>query len=61
MNYFIDSQIQNIITTLKTFNQSCKIAAIHDDGKLDKTEAKAIRQIESATDKYIKELEKIRK
>lgn len=61
MNYLIDSQIQNIIMTLQAFNQSCKMAAYQNDEHIDLKEQKALKKIDAATAKYIKELEKIRK
>ena len=60
MNYLIKSQITNMISIAKTFDQSCKMAATMDDGKTDKAEAKLIQKITNATAQYIKELEKIK-
>ena len=60
MNDYMDAQIKNIIAITKTFNQSCKMAAIKNDGQIDKAEAKALKKIESATQHFIKELEKIK-
>lgn len=60
MNYLIKSQITNMIAIAKTFDQSCKMAAIMDDGKTDKAEAKIIQKITNATTQYIKELEKLK-
>lgn len=60
MNYFIKSQIINMIAMSKTFEQSCKIAAITDDGVTSKAEAKVIQKISAATNKYIAELEKLK-
>ena len=61
MNYHIDGQIQNIIVTLQAFNQNCKMAALQDDGKIDRDEQKALKKIDAATTKFIKELEKIKR
>lgn len=61
MNHLIDSQIQGIIVTLKAFNQNCKMAAIRDDQCLDKNEEKTLKKIDKATEKYIRELEKLRR
>ena len=60
MNYLIKSQITNMITIAKTFDQSCKMAATMDDGKTDKAEAKLIQKLANATAQYIKELEKLK-
>lgn len=60
MNYLIDAQIQNIIITVQTFNQNCQLAA-QQDGKIDREEAKAIKHINTASERFIKELERVRR
>ena len=60
MNTYIDAQITNMITMVKTFEQSCKLAAIENDGHVNKIEAKQLKKISNATDRFIRELEKIR-
>ncbi|WP_130871285.1 hypothetical protein [Intestinimonas massiliensis (ex Afouda et al. 2020)] len=60
MNYLIKSQITNMIAIAKTFDQSCKMSTIMDDGKPDKAEAKLLQKITNATTQYIKELEKLK-
>ena len=59
-NRFIQAQIQNIITMAGTFKEACRIAALEDDGKIDKEEAKILKRINDATDRYVKELQKIK-
>lgn len=61
MNYLMDSQIQNIIVTLRLFNQNCRLAAFQDDEHINKDEQKALKKIDIATEKFINELEKIRR
>lgn len=58
-NRFIQAQIQNIITMVETFKEACRIAALEDDGKISKEEAKTLKRINAATERYIKELRKI--
>ena len=60
MNYLIKSQIINMISVAKTFDQTCKMAAKMDDGCTDKDEEKLLKKITIATAKYIKELEKLK-
>ena len=56
MNSYIHSQIFNMITVTKTFEQGCKMAVLKDDGRIDKAEEKALKQIEKATQRFIKDL-----
>lgn len=60
MNEYIRAQITNILIMTKTFEQSCKMAAMKDDGRIDTDEAKIIKKISKATERYQQELEKIR-
>ena len=60
MNHYIEAQITNMTIMAKTFEQSCRMAALKDDGKIDKTEEKAIKKISAATQKFIKELESLK-
>ena len=57
MNYYIDAQITNMIAMAKTFEQSCKMAAMKNDGTIDRAEEKQLKKISVATQKFIKELE----
>lgn len=60
MNYYIDAQITNMITMVKTFEQSCKMAATKNDGTIDRAEEKQLKKISAATQKFIKELESLK-
>lgn len=60
MNIYVISQINNMISIAKTFNDSCRMAASKDDGKIDKTEEKQLKKIYSATERFINELNKIK-
>lgn len=59
MNQYIEAQILNMTTMVKTFQQSCKMAAIKDDGQIDRAEEKQLRKINDAAERFIKELQKI--
>lgn len=59
MNDYLKAQITNMTTMVKTFELSCKMAALKNDGKVDKTEEKQLKKISAASKKFIQELEKI--
>lgn len=56
MSSYIDAQITNMIAMTKTFEQACRMAALKNDGTIDKTEEKTLRKINAATAKFIKQL-----
>ena len=60
MNQYMEAQITNMTLMAKTFEESCRMAATKNDGTIDKTEEKALKKLRSVTEKFIKELEKIR-
>lgn len=59
MNDYMDSYITGAIIYLKSFKQSLRMAALKKDGYIDKDEQKVLDKANKATDKYIKELEKL--
>ena len=59
MNYHIDAQIINMKAIAKTFEQSCRMAATKDDGKISPEEEKILKKISAVTQKFIKELDKL--
>lgn len=59
MNTFVQAQIYNMKSMVKTFEKACEMAMLKDDGKIDNEEAKALKRIRAASAAYIKELEKI--
>lgn len=60
MNTYIKLQLQNMTTIVKTFEQSCIMAAQKDDGTIDKQEQATIKRVQKATSHFLKELEKIK-
>ena len=44
MNYHIDAQIINMKAIVRTFEQSCKMAAMKDDGKISPEEEKILKK-----------------
>lgn len=60
MNEYIRSQILNMTAMLTTFEQSCKMAATKNDGQIDKDEAKQLKKISAACQKFKTELNKIK-
>ncbi len=59
MNRFIAAQINNMIATAMIFEQSCKMGALKDDGKIDKEEEKVLKKVLVATKTYIKALKSV--
>ena len=59
MNPYIEQQINNMIDLQQSFKQTCKVAAMKNDGIIDKEEQKVINAINKAVDKYIKALSNI--
>lgn len=59
MNFYIDAQIVNMKAMVKTFEQSCRMAATKDDGKISPEEEKVLKKISAASQKFIKELDKL--
>lgn len=59
MNFYIDTQIINMKAMVRNFEQSCRIAATKDDGKISPEEEKILKKINAASQKFIKELDKL--
>lgn len=59
MNQYINAQILNMTTMVKTFTQSCRMAALKDDGTIDRNEQKMLDKINKASERFIKELEAV--
>lgn len=59
MNDYIKAQIVNMTTIVKTFELSCQMAALKNDGKIDKAEERQLKKISAASAKFIRELERI--
>ena len=60
MNNFLKAQIDNMINTLNVFETSCEMAAVQDDGVIDKKEEKALQKLKKATADYFKVLQSIK-
>lgn len=59
MNDYMSSYISGAITYLKAFKQSLHMSALRNDGRIDRNEQKTLDKVNKATDKYIRELEKL--
>lgn len=59
MNFYIDTQIINMKAMVRNFEQSCRVAATKDDGKISPEEEKILKKINAASQKFIKELDKL--
>lgn len=60
MNTYMSAQILNMLTILKTFEQSCEMASLKDDGHKSREEEKQLKKIRAACQKFSKELEAIK-
>lgn len=60
MNTYIDAQILNMTMMVKTFESSCRMAAMKNDGRIDRDEERILKKISAASQKFIKELENIK-
>lgn len=59
MNYYLKSQIRNMITMTEAFKKACHLAVMQNDGHVDKGEAKALKKIDKATGQFIKEINSV--
>ncbi len=57
-NPYLTSQVNSLEATLKIFISGCELSVTKDDGKMDREEARALRRLRAATDRYLKVLEK---
>ncbi|MBQ7001996.1 MAG: hypothetical protein IJN67_13325 [Oscillospiraceae bacterium] len=61
MNYYLKAQIENMKSFTTTFKNACQLAVMQNDGSIDKEEAKILKKISKATERYVKELNSILK
>ena len=59
MNDYLKTEILNMKLLVSTFSQRCQFAAIRDDERISAREAKTLKRIEKASNRFIKELERI--
>ena len=52
MNRFMQSQVNNVLLSLRTLNQSIEMAAKQDDDRISKEEEKQIKKIRKAIRKF---------
>lgn len=60
MNSYIKMQLNTMIQYLDSFEQACQIAAVKDDGTIDKAEKKQLDKIRAAAERFRKDLSKIK-
>ena len=60
MNTYMESQIMNMSAMVKTFEAGCRMAAMKNDGTIDKAEEKQLKKISAACDKFLKELNSVK-
>ena len=59
MNRFMKSQINTVLLSMKTLDQSIEMAAMKDDGEISKEEQKEIKKIRKAIADFEKEMQKL--
>ena len=55
-NPYMNAQVQNMLSITESFKQSLKIAAMQDDSKIDRSEARMLRKLEAEADKFARVL-----
>lgn len=60
MNSYMKIQIDTLLVSVDTFMKSLEMAALQDDKRIDKAEAKALRRAKAASERYKKRLLKIK-
>ncbi|MBR0474583.1 MAG: hypothetical protein IJJ19_06235 [Erysipelotrichaceae bacterium] len=60
MNSYIKMQLNTMLQYLDSFEQACQMAAMEDDGTIDKAERKQIEKIQKACEQFRKDLSGIR-
>lgn len=58
MNTYIHAQILNMQAMVQTFERSCEMAAMKDDGKISRDEEKQIKKIKAAAQAFCIQLDK---
>ncbi|MBO4218975.1 MAG: hypothetical protein IKX74_00850 [Erysipelotrichaceae bacterium] len=61
MNTYIKMQLNNMISYLNGFEQACEMAAMKDDGVIDRSEERQLERIRKASAEFRRELEKVGK
>ena len=59
VNRFMQSQVNTVLISMKTLDQSIELAAQKDDGVISKEEKKQIRKIRKAIIKFQKSMDKL--
>lgn len=59
-NLGLKQQILNMTLMINSFKANCHYAALADDGQVDAEEQKILKQIDKASEKFLKELQKIK-
>ncbi len=59
MNFEIQAQILNMKNMVRNFEQICRVAATKDDGKISADEARTLKKINAASQRFLKELNKL--
>ncbi len=58
-NQYMQAQCRNMIASIAAFSLACELAAKEDDGILSRTEARELRKIRAAAQRFQGELARI--
>lgn len=58
MNDFINAQTQQMKAYVKAWEAACELASKKTDGKMDREEAKALKHIHKAVERFTRDLER---
>ena len=56
-NPFLKAQCQNMIALTTAFSQACDFAVLEDDGQVSREEAKKLKKIRAAIERFQQELQ----
>lgn len=60
MNPYLQAQIVNLQSMANNCKETCQWAAKQDDGVISRQEAKTLKAIERAIDKFVRDLKRIK-
>ena len=55
----MEASVKACVGYLRAFEQGMKVAAVKDDGQVSRDEARLLKKLNRATDRYIKHLERM--
>lgn len=59
MNVYLQSELSNMISLVKSFEKVCYLSTKKDDNMISKEEEKQLKKIKKASKRFVKELTKL--